>query len=172
MFNCYYNNRIIKDTTDPIYYSLMKVDWRFFCTFTYNKRFFIKNDIKEQEMLKVVPKKFFNSLRSYFRLKNKELEYYCIHEKDDNLRTHIHCLISRNCAKHINYFDFINFTVSRWNSLNGGYNTQKDIQLVRQDKKQELVRYVSKRAFCPRQGIQDNDYFLSKGLFKSLIKMK
>jgi hypothetical protein len=170
MFNCYYNDYLIKDTTDPIFYSLLKVEWRLFCTFTYNRYFFINNNINEEEMIKVIPRRFFNSLRSYFHLKNKEFEFYCIHEKDLLLKTHIHFLVSKNCSEHINYFEFISFAVSKWNSLNGNFNTQKDIQLVNEATKKELVRYVSKRDFCPKQGIQDLDYYLSDGLKRRLIR--
>lgn len=170
MFNFYYNDHFIKDTTDPIYYSLLKVDWRFFCTFTYYRYFFVKNKIPESEMIKVVPKMFFNATRAYFKLKNNDFQFYCIHEKDTLLKTHMHCLISSKCSKHINYFRFIEFAVGKWNSLNGDFNTQKDIRLVNYETKRDLVRYVSKRDFCPRNGIIDLEYFVSKGLKKELIK--
>jgi len=121
-------------------------------------------------MIKAVPKMFFNATRARFRLKNNEFQFYCIHEKDTLLKTHMHCLISKKSTKHINYFKFIEFAVGKWNSLNGDFNTQKDIQLVNCESQKDLVRYVAKRNFCPKNGIEDLNYYLSKGLLQTLMK--
>lgn len=169
MFNYYFNDYLIKDTTDPISYSLMKIDWRIFGTFTYNRKYFLKNDIKEKEMVSVCPKMFFFALRSRFRIKKKNFELYYLNETDEMLKTHIHFLLSKKTLQNVNYFDLVEFCVVKWNSLNGLYNTQKDIQLIDTSRKENLVRYVCKRK-TGINGIADNDYYMSKTLFRTLSK--
>jgi len=171
MFNFNDNGIIVKDTTDPIVYSLDKIKWRLFTTLTFNQKTLCV-PFKPKKIVAIEKTKILlNSLRGYFKISKRNYIFYCLYERNEANEIHLHLLISQKALKNINYFDLIEFITRKWDSLNDHVNVQKDIQLVDQKRIKQLTRYVSKRKASFREGINDLDYFIPKSFFREVISL-
>jgi len=160
MFNIHDGFRVIKDTTDPIYYSLDKIKWRLFVSLTFSQKSLSSKVYPKSYIIKTKAKLLLNSLRGYFRIPKRKYIFYCLYEKSGSGDIHLHLLLSRKSLVNINYFYLVEFIQRRWNELNDGFDVQKDIQLVVQSKAKRLTRYLSKRKASVRTGIQDLEYYI------------
>jgi len=168
MFNVYDGFRIIKDTTDPICYSLDKITWRLFVSLTFSQKSFSSKVYPKSHIIKSKAKLLLNSLRGYFRIPKRKYIFYCLYEKNGSGDIHLHLLFSRKSLNNINYFYLVEFIQKRWNELNSGLDVQKDIQLVVQRKAKRLTRYLSKRKASYRTGIQDLEYYIPTSFIKEI----
>lgn len=168
MLNFYDGSRLIRDTTDPICYSLDRIKWRLFVTLTFNQNA-LKDPFRPKKAIILQKTKIFlNSLRGFFRISKRTYIFFCLYEKNEAQDIHIHLLLSEKAFKDINYFDIIEFITRKWDNLNQDECVQKDIQLINQDRVKQLTRYVSKRSASIKSGIRDLDYFIPNSFVKEI----
>jgi len=168
MFNFNDNGIIVKDTTDPIVYSLNNIKLRLFTTLTFNQKALNEPFKPKKAVIIEKTKIFLNSLRAYFRISKRNYIFFCLYEKNQAHDIHLHLLFSQKALNNINYFDLLEFITRKWDALNLQEKVEKDIQLVNQSKIKNLTRYVSKRKANQKDGIIDLDYFIPKSFFKEI----
>lgn len=168
MFNVHDGFKVIKDTTDPIYYSLDKIKWRLFVSLTFSQQCLSSKVYPKSYIIKSKAKLLLNSLRGYFRIPRRKYIFYCLYERNGSGDVHLHLLFSTKSLNNINYFYLVEFIQRRWNELNDGCDVQKDIQLVVQRKAKRLTRYLSKRKASYRTGIQDLEYYIPNSFIQEI----
>lgn len=160
-----------KDTTDPIWYSLNKYNYRLYVTFTFFYESQKENTIKAENLRKEILKRFFYIFRAYFKMKKNDLEIFYCYEKNKNDETHVHCIIGHNGIECYSFGFLYNFIVNLWGKVCKSPFSIIDIKEVDNETKKELVRYIAKRRKNFYYGIEDKDYFISNGLRLALMKL-
>jgi len=166
----YYKYRT-KDTTDPIWYSLNKVNYRLYITFT----FFYESQKEESQKGNIIRteilKRFFYIFRAYFKMNKKELEMFYCFEKNLNDEYHVHCIISNKGIERYSFIFLYNFIVNIWNRVCNAPFSIIDIKEVDNHTKRDLVRYIAKRKKNFKFGIEDKNYYISDGLLSALKRL-
>ena len=165
------NGYRIKDATDPIWYSLNEYNYKIFCTLTFYHQNHRDDSAKASALRVGLLKRFLTNFRCYFKLNQKNFEFFYSIEQSSLNDYHIHLLFSNRGLEDKDVQSIYNYIVFIWNKVCDSPFCKLHMDEVKEETKTRLVRYVSKRNIDPLSGIIDADNYMSPALFKTLKKI-